>query len=139
MESKVEVQTLALAGIAAVSTIAIVYGALHRQGKSQSATCKGSPPPVFKTGLPIIGPFMKFASDPLSTVKAGRKACGDIFTMRLVTEKITVLIGPTPHAAFFNAMDEDMDQAEPYKFMTPIFGPGVGKLLGLIISNSRDV
>lgn len=82
-------------------------------------------PPSYSPGLPLVGGFMAFASDPLACVRAARKACGDVFTIRLITEQVTFLVGPTPHAAFFNASDEEMDQADVYKFMTPIFGRGV--------------
>jgi len=63
--------------------------------------------------------------DPLGAIRSGRKECGDVFTMRLLTEKVTFLIGPQPHAAFFDNGDEELDQGSVYKFMTPIFGRGI--------------
>jgi len=83
------------------------------------------PPPEYSPGLPIIGPFLAFASDPLGTVRKARAKKGDVFTLRMLTEKVTFLIGPGPHTVFFQAKDEELDQADPYKFMIPIFGPGV--------------
>ena len=108
---KVEMQTMGLAALAAVSSIAILATALRRRGDKGQSTLKSSPPPQYNPGLPIVGGFMHFSSDPLGTIRAGRKQCGDVFTLRMLTESLTVLIGPTPHAAFFNATDEEADQA----------------------------
>lgn len=111
-------------GAAAVASSALILAAVWRSSKP-SATTSTRAPPEYKTFIPLIGPFMKFAGDPLGTVREARQKCGDVFTLRLLTEKVTFLIGPAPHAAFFNATDDEMDQADPYKFMTPIFGEGV--------------
>lgn len=119
---KVEMQTIGLAGLALVSSVAIIATAMNRRSKSANGS---QPPKEYTSYIPFVGSFIQFAGDPLGTVRAAREACGDVFTIRLLTEKVTFLIGPTPHAAFFNASDEDADQAEVYKFMTPIFGPGV--------------
>jgi len=122
---RAEMQTFGLAALAAVSSIAIIATAVRRHGDKGQGDKKSSPPPQYSPGLPIVGGFMKFASDPLGTIRAGRQQCGDVFTLRMLTEQLTVLIGPAPHAAFFNSTDEEADQADVYKFMTPIFGNGV--------------
>lgn len=104
-------------------------------------------PPTYAPGIPLLGGFIAFASDPLGCVREARKACGDSFTIPLLTENVTFLIGPKPHTTFFNATDEELDQADVYRFMvrcsfphppaadvltqfnittqTPIFGKGV--------------
>jgi len=122
---RAEMQTFGLAALAAVSSIAIIATAVRRRGDKARGELKSSPPPMYNPGLPLVGGFMHFAGDPLGTIRAGRKQCGDVFTLRMLTEQLTVLIGPTPHAAFFNSTDEEADQADVYKFMTPIFGNGV--------------
>ena len=82
-------------------------------------------PPVWSTGVPFLGGFLAFARDPLGTVERARQKFGGTFTIQLLTEKVTFLIGPEPHAVFFGGTDEELDQSDVYKFMTPIFGPGV--------------
>lgn len=118
-------QTLGLAAIAAASSVAILALAYNRSSKSGAKESGAKPPAYYSPGLPLIGSIMKFGSDPLETVRQGRKQCGDVFTIKLFHENVTFLIGPTAHAAFFNASDEEADQADCYKFMTPIFGQGV--------------
>jgi len=113
MENRLENHALGLAAVAAASSVLILAAAYSRRGKDgESATLKGSrAPPVYKVGIPLLGNFMKFAGDPLEAVRQARKKCGDVFTFPLLSEHVTFLIGPTPHAAFFNATDEDLDQA----------------------------
>ena len=41
------------------------------------------------------------------------------------TSDVVLLTGPEANEIFFRAPDEDLDQAEAYPFMTPIFGEGV--------------
>ena len=103
-------QTIGLAALAAVSSIAIVATAMRKRSE-KSSDGSSHQPPQYATGLPLLGPFMAFAKDPLATVRDAQKQCGDVFTIRLLTEQVTFLIGPAPHAAFFNANDEEADQA----------------------------
>jgi len=88
--------------------------------------CSPSPPgtpPVYHTGLPLVGPFMSFTKDQLGTVRRARAATkSDVFTINPLG---TFLIGAEAHKAFFESFDEELDQAPVYKFMTPIFGKGV--------------
>lgn len=104
----------------AVSIVILAASSLFK-GSSSS----GKQPPVYSPGLPIIGSILAFAKDPLQAIKDGRKQCGNVFTMKLFTERVTFLIGPEGHAAFFNSTDEELDQADVYQFMTPIFGNGI--------------
>lgn len=82
-------------------------------------------PPVFSEGFPIIGNFKGFGVDPLGFINRGREKLGGIFTVDLFFEKVTFLIGSQYHIPFFEGSDLELDQAEVYKFMTPIFGKGV--------------
>ena len=38
---------------------------------------------------------------------------------------VLLLIGSEAHKAFFEAMDDELDQAPCYRFMIPVFGKGV--------------
>jgi len=82
-------------------------------------------PPVYSSRIPFVGNFIEFARDPLGFVRKGRDACGQVFTIDMVAEKCTFMIGAEAHQAFFEATDEDLDQAPVYQFMKPIFGPNV--------------
>lgn len=86
---------------------------------------KALPPPTYNVGLPIIGNIQAFASNPLDLVWEGYAKKGEIFTVRLLHKRLTFLIGPAACETFFKASDTELDQNEPYKFSTPVFGKDV--------------
>jgi hypothetical protein len=51
-------------------------------------------------------------------------------------KKVVLLLGAQASEFFFRAADEDLDQAETYPFMTPIFGLGVGAAFATIQINA---
>ena len=63
--------------------------------------------------------------DPIGLMARTRAECGDVGTFRLADRDVVLLTGPDANEIFFRAPDEDLDQAEAYPFMTPIFGEGV--------------
>ena len=63
--------------------------------------------------------------DPIGLMERTRAECGDVGTFRLADRDVVLLTGPDANEIFFRAPDEDLDQAEAYPFMTPIFGEGV--------------
>lgn len=121
---------IAAESLYALSTTSMVFVAL---GASLLAymlygvICPKNPkhPPVYKTGLPLIGPFISFAKNPVGTIRRAYEQEGNCFTMQMFNFKLTFLIGPGCHELFFKASDLELDQATAYKFMTPIFGPDV--------------
>jgi sterol 14-demethylase len=54
-----------------------------------------------------------------------RDECGDVGMFRLAGKQVVLLSGTEANEFFFRSPDEDLDQAEAYPFMTPIFGKGV--------------
>ena len=54
-----------------------------------------------------------------------RDECGDVGYFQLASKKVILLTGAEANEFFFRSADEDLDQAEAYPFMTPIFGKGV--------------
>jgi sterol 14-demethylase len=86
-------------------------------------------PPFYNPGVPIMGGFLSFTSDPLGTIRRAYAKHGDCFTLRMFHKKITFLVGPEAHKTFFKSKGKDydveLDQAQCYKFMTPLFGKGV--------------
>jgi sterol 14-demethylase len=63
--------------------------------------------------------------DPIGLMERVRAECGDVGTFRLADRDVVLLTGPDANEVFFRAPDEELDQAEAYPFMTPIFGEGV--------------
>lgn len=71
------------------------------------------------------GHLEEFRTDPISLMQRVRDECGDVGFFHLAGKKVVLLTGAEANEFFFRAADEDLDQAEAYPFMTPIFGAGV--------------
>lgn len=63
--------------------------------------------------------------DPIELMERTRAECGDVGAFRLADRDVVLLTGPQANETFFRAPEEQLDQAEAYPFMTPIFGEGV--------------
>ncbi|MBW8486068.1 cytochrome P450 [Actinomadura parmotrematis] len=64
-------------------------------------------------------------TDPIALMERVRGECGDVGAFRLAGRDVVLVSGAEANEFFFRAPDEDLDQAEAYPFMTPIFGEGV--------------
>ncbi|MDT5211288.1 MAG: sterol 14alpha-demethylase, partial [Mycobacterium sp.] len=71
------------------------------------------------------GHLEEFRTDPIALMNRIREECGDVGWFQLVDKPVIFLSGADANEFFFRAADEDLDQAEAYPFMTPIFGEGV--------------
>lgn len=71
------------------------------------------------------GHLEEFRTDPIGLMRRLRDECGDVGYFQLAGKKVILLTGEEGGEFFFRAADEDLDQAEAYPFMTPIFGKGV--------------
>jgi sterol 14-demethylase len=71
------------------------------------------------------GHLEEFRTDPIGLMTRLRAECGDVGYFQLAGKKVILLTGEQGGEFFFRAADEDLDQAEAYPFMTPIFGKGV--------------
>lgn len=71
------------------------------------------------------GHLEEFRTDPIGLMARVRAECGDVGYFQLAGKKVILLTGAEANEFFFRAADEDLDQAEAYPFMTPIFGQGV--------------
>ena len=91
-----------------------------------SDTTLRPPPRVSGEGDPAgTGHLEELRVDPIGLMERTRAECGDIGTFRLADKDVVLLTGPEANEIFFRAPEEDLDQAEAYPFMTPIFGEGV--------------
>jgi sterol 14-demethylase len=89
-------------------------------------TERRQPPRTSGEGDPSgTGHLEELRADPIGLMERTRAECGDVGTFRLADRDVVLLTGPDANEIFFRAPDEDLDQAEAYPFMTPIFGEGV--------------
>ena len=85
-----------------------------------------TPPRASGEGDPSgTGHLEELRVDPIGLMERTRAECGDVGTFRLADKDVVLLTGPEANEIFFRAPEEDLDQAEAYPFMTPIFGEGV--------------
>jgi sterol 14-demethylase len=71
------------------------------------------------------GHLEEFSHDPIGLMRRVREECGDVGAFRLADKEVVLLTGAEANELFFRAPEEELDQAEAYPFMTPIFGTGV--------------
>ena len=71
------------------------------------------------------GHLEEFRTDPIALMQRVRDECGDVGSFQLANKQVILLTGAEANEFFFRAADEDLDQAQAYPFMTPIFGKGV--------------
>jgi sterol 14-demethylase len=71
------------------------------------------------------GHLEEFRTDPIGLMQRTRDECGNVGWFQLADKHVTLLSGAEANEFFFRSADEDLDQAEAYPFMTPIFGKGV--------------
>lgn len=71
------------------------------------------------------GHLEELRADPIGLMRRVRTECGDVGTFDLAGRRVVLLSGAKANEFFFRAGDEDLDQAEAYPFMKPIFGDGV--------------
>ncbi len=71
------------------------------------------------------GHLEEFRTDPIGLMRRVRDECGDVGWFQLAGKQVVLLSGAEANEFFFRASDDDLDQAEAYPFMTPIFGKGV--------------
>src|ERR1700757_42945 len=71
------------------------------------------------------GHLEEFRTDPIALMQRTLDECGDVGWFQLADKHVILLSGSRANEFFFRSADEDLDQAEAYPFMTPIFGKGV--------------
>jgi sterol 14-demethylase len=71
------------------------------------------------------GHLDEFRTNPIGLMQRVRDECGGVGYFQLAGKKVILLTGEEVNEFFFRAADEDLDQAQAYPFMTPIFGKGV--------------
>ncbi len=81
--------------------------------------------PRVSGGEAEYGHLEEMRTDPIALMKRVREECGDVGVFDLAGRPVVLLSGAEANEFFFRSSDEDLDQAEAYPFMTPVFGKGV--------------
>jgi len=76
-------------------------------------------------GRPEDGHLQELRHDPIGLMRRVRDECGDVGSFRLGDRRVVLLTGAGVNETFFRASEDELNQAEAYPFMTPIFGKGV--------------
>jgi sterol 14-demethylase len=84
-----------------------------------------SEPPRVSGGDGENGHLDEFSRDPIGLMARVRAECGDVGEFTLAERDVVLLTGADANEFYFRAPEEQLDQAEAYPFMTPIFGEGV--------------
>jgi len=82
-------------------------------------------PPRVSGGEGDTGHLEEPRRDPIALMNRVRSECGDIGIFELADRDVVLMTGASANEFFFRAPEEQLDQAEAYPFMTPIFGEGV--------------
>ena len=75
--------------------------------------------------LPLMGNMIAFGKNPYEYMKEVWNRFGEIGEFKLFHQEMVLMTGPEASEVFFRAPDDQLDQNEAYKVMTPIFGKGV--------------
>jgi sterol 14-demethylase len=67
----------------------------------------------------------EYRIDPIALMKRVRAECGDVGQFTFGNRDVVLLTGADANEFYFRAPEEELDQAEAYPFMTPIFGNGI--------------
>ncbi|QLE70257.1 cytochrome P450 [Streptomyces rectiverticillatus] len=76
--------------------------------------------------LPWLGPLPAFHRDPVALLRAARERVGNAFSFPLLGQDVVFVCGPEAHAEVFEADEAVLSPREAYRFMKPVFGPGIG-------------
>jgi sterol 14-demethylase len=82
-------------------------------------------PPWVSGGEGETGHLEELRTDPIALMQRVRDECGDVGQFRLADRAVVLLTDADANEVFFRASDEELDQAEAYPFMTPVFGEGI--------------
>lgn len=81
--------------------------------------------PDVSGGEDANGHLEELRHDPIGLLQRVRSECGDVGRFRLADREVVLLTGADANEVFFRAEDDELDQAEAYPFMKPVFGEGV--------------
>jgi sterol 14-demethylase len=83
---------------------------------------RGPKPPQLSGGLPVIGHTVEFVRATIELLFRAQRELGEVAGLRVANKNMVALFGPEAHEAVFRAPDSQLNPAEAYKIMTPVFG-----------------
>jgi sterol 14-demethylase len=83
---------------------------------------RGPNPPRLSGGLPVIGHTVEFVRSTIDLLFRAQRELGEVAGLRVANKNMVALFGPEAHEAVFRAPDSQLNPAEAYKIMTPVFG-----------------
>ncbi len=82
-------------------------------------------PPLLSGGLPLVGHTVEFVRSTIGLLARAQRELGSVATIEIVGRRMVAVFGPEANEAVFRAPDTQLNPAEAYKIMTPIFGKDV--------------
>ena len=82
-------------------------------------------PPRLEGGLPLLGHTVGFVRSAMELLARAHDELGEVAAFQVAHKQIVALYGPEAHEAVFRAPDEQLNPAEAYKIMTPVFGKDI--------------
>ncbi len=82
-------------------------------------------PPRVSGGEGATAHLDELSRDPIALMARVRAECGDVGEFTIGSRDVVLVTGADANEFYFRAPEEQLDQAEAYPFMTPIFGKGV--------------
>jgi sterol 14alpha-demethylase len=82
-------------------------------------------PPKVSGGEGSDGHLEELRVDPIGLMQRVHDECGEVGEFRLGPKNVVLVTGAQANEVFFRAKEQELDQAEAYPFMKPIFGEGV--------------
>jgi len=78
--------------------------------------------PLLSGKLPVIGHTLEFVRSTIELLFRAQRELGEVAGLRIANKNMVALFGPAAHEAVFRAPDNQLNPAEAYKIMTPVFG-----------------
>ncbi len=100
-------------------------GAVEHGGSTVTTDTTLREPPRVSGGKGENAHLDEFSHDPIALMARVRAECGEVGEFTIGERDIVLLTGADANEFYFRAPEEQLDQAEAYPFMTPIFGKGV--------------
>jgi len=92
------------------------------RGAPSAKPSRGSKPPQLSGGLPVIGHTVEFIRSTIDLLFRAQRELGEVAGLRIANKNMVALFGQDAHEAVFRAPDSQLNPAEAYKIMTPVFG-----------------
>ncbi len=98
---------------------------LSQNSPPEGPATDGLEPQMVSGRVGSNGHLDELGTDPIGLMERVHDECGDVGAFELAGRRVVMVCGAEANEWFFRAPEEDLDQAEAYPFMAPVFGEGV--------------